>query len=75
MTSFPTYLSQIGEFLEEIEKELGRGSLSKKRGYKSIRRFLDEMTVLIPAYKHILQKFQMMSLHVNEEGGGVTNDA
>jgi hypothetical protein len=75
MTGFPTHLSQIGEFLEEIEKELGRRSLSKKRGYKNIRRFLDEMNVLIPAYRHILQKFQTMNLHVNNDGGGVTNDA
>jgi DNA-binding transcriptional regulator GbsR (MarR family) len=65
MTDFPTYLSQMGEFLEEIEKELGRGSLSKKRGYKNIRQFLNEMKVLIPAYRHILQRFQTM----NREGG------
>jgi DNA-binding transcriptional regulator GbsR (MarR family) len=69
MTGFPTYLSQISEFLEEIEKELGRRSLSKKRGYKNIRRFLDEMNVLIPAYKHVLQRFQTMNLRVNKEGG------
>jgi DNA-binding transcriptional regulator GbsR (MarR family) len=75
MTSFPTYLSQIAEFLEEIEKELGRPSLSKKRGYKNVRRFLDEMNVLIPAYKNVLQKFQTMNLNVNKEMGGVTNDA
>ena len=58
MTGFQDYLVQTRGFLVEVETKLNKKTLSKKEGYSSLRRFLDEMNVLIPAYKHILQKFQ-----------------
>jgi hypothetical protein len=61
MADFPVYLSQVSEFLKEIETKLNKPSLSNKQGHKEIRQFLDEMTVLIPAYRHILQKFQTLN--------------
>lgn len=58
MTDVKEYLSQTGSFLEEVEAKLTKPALSKKQGYSSLRRFLDEMNGLIPAYEHVLQKFQ-----------------
>ena len=68
MTGFQGYLSQTSDFLKEVEAKLSKPSLSKKQGYGDLRRFLDEMNVLIPAYQHILQKFQKTSLAVGKEG-------
>jgi DNA-binding transcriptional regulator GbsR (MarR family) len=58
MTGFQDYLSETRGFLKEVETKLHEKSLSEKSGYKSLKRFLDEMNVLIPAYQHILQKYQ-----------------
>ena len=58
MTGFQDYLSQTRGFLEKVEAKLNTKTLSEKQGYSNIRRFLDEMNVLITAYQHILQKFQ-----------------
>jgi DNA-binding transcriptional regulator GbsR (MarR family) len=67
MTGFQDYLSQTRSFLEEIETKLNKKHLSEKQGYNSIRRFLDEMNVLIPAYQHILQKFQATPITKEKE--------
>jgi len=52
------YLSQLKGFFGEIEAKLSDPHLSKKKGYENIRRFFDEMNVLIPAYEQVFQKFQ-----------------
>lgn len=67
MTGFQDYLAQTRSFLEEIEAKLRSNHLSQKQGYNSLRRFLDEMNVLIPAYQHILQKFQAASTSKGKE--------
>jgi DNA-binding transcriptional regulator GbsR (MarR family) len=74
ISDFQVYLSQISRFLKEVETKLSKLSLSKKQGYSQLRRFLDEMNILIPAYQHILQKFQTKLLPVGKEQGGATND-
>jgi DNA-binding transcriptional regulator GbsR (MarR family) len=74
MTGFQDYLSQTSGFLEEVELKLSKLSLSKKQGYSKLRRFLDEMNVLIPAYQHILQKFQTTPLAAGGERVGVASD-
>lgn len=74
MMDFQGYFSQIKEFLQGIEAKLSRPPLSKKRGYKNIRQFLDEMNVLIPAYEHVVQKFQTMVSDISKEEVGVTSD-
>lgn len=61
MKEFPVYLSQVNTFLKETETKLNKPSLSDKQGYTNLRHFLDEMTVLIPAYDHVMQKFQTIS--------------
>jgi DNA-binding transcriptional regulator GbsR (MarR family) len=58
MTDVQEYLSQISAFLQEIEAKRSKPRLSQKHGYSSLRRFLEEMNVLIPAYEHVLQRFQ-----------------
>jgi DNA-binding transcriptional regulator GbsR (MarR family) len=75
MTGFPVYLSQVSEFLKEIETKLNKPSLSNKQGHKEIRQFLDEMTVLIPAYRQVLQKFQIINPLAGEKKAGETSDA
>jgi len=74
MMAFHGYFSQIKEFLQGIEAKLSRPPLSKKRGYKNIRQFLDEMNVLIPAYEHLIQKIQTMASGISKEEVGVTSD-
>jgi len=70
MTTFPAYLSEMGEFLKGIEAKLNKSSLSNKQGHRDIEKFLDEMAVLIPAYKHVLQKFQIMNPLASEQKAG-----
>jgi len=74
MTDVQQYFSQMKEFFQGIEAKLSRPHLSKKRGYKNIRQFLDEMNVLIPAYEHVVQKFQTMASDIRKEEIGVTSD-
>jgi DNA-binding transcriptional regulator GbsR (MarR family) len=74
MTGFQDYLSQINDFLKEVEVKLNKPSLSKKQGYSHIRSFLDEMNVLIPAYQHILQNFQTARLDYSQEKAGAASD-
>jgi len=73
MTGFQEYLSQTSGFLKEVEAKLCNQSLSEKQGYSSLRRFLDEMNVLIPAYEHILQKFQITPLDAGKKRAGAAN--
>ena len=74
MTSFQEYLSQTRVFLNEVEAKLSKQSLSKKKGYSSLRLFLDEMNVLIPAYEHILQKFQTTPLDSGKKRAGAASE-
>lgn len=74
MADFQGYLSEISGFLEEVEVKLSKPSLSKKQGYSQLRRFLDEMNVLIPAYQQVLQKFQTMRLDSRQERLGAANE-
>lgn len=74
MADFQGYLSEISGFLEEVEAKLSKPSLSKKQGYSQLRRFLDEMNVLIPAYQQVLQKFQTMRLDSRQERVGAANE-
>jgi len=74
MADFQGYLSEISGFLEQVEAKLSKPSLSKKQGYSSLRRFLDEMNVLIPAYQQVLQKFQTMRLDSRQERVGAANE-
>jgi len=55
------YLSQIESFLREIEVKLSRPDLSEKKGYEKIRQFIDDMKVLIPAYKRVMQRFRTLA--------------
>jgi len=64
------YLSQISGLLEKVETKLSKPSLQQKQGYRNLRRFLDEMSVLIPAYEHVLQKFQGATLFDGEKQAG-----
>jgi DNA-binding transcriptional regulator GbsR (MarR family) len=74
MADFQGYLSEISSFLETVEAKLSKPSLSKKQGYSSLRRFLDEMNVLIPAYQQVLQKFQTIRLDSRQERVGAASD-
>jgi DNA-binding transcriptional regulator GbsR (MarR family) len=74
MADFQGYLSEISGFLEEVEAKLSKPSLSKKQGYSQLRRFLDEMNVLIPAYQQVLQRFQTMRLDSRQEQVGAANE-
>lgn len=74
MADFQGYLSEINGFLEEVEAKLSNPSLSKKQGYSQLRSFLDEINVLIPAYQHVLQKFQTMRLDSRQERVGAANE-
>jgi len=74
MADFQGYLSEISGFLGEVEAKLSKPSLSKKQGYSSLRRFLDEINVLIPAYQQVLQKFQTMRLDSRQERVGAANE-
>ena len=68
--SFPDiqrYFSQMKEFFEGIEAKLSRPHMSEKRGYENVRRFLDEMNVLIPAYEHALQEIRTMVLNIKQD--------
>ena len=58
------YFSQIKEFLREIEAKMSRPDLSEKKGYENIRRLLDEMKALIPAYERVMQRFQTFASDV-----------
>jgi DNA-binding transcriptional regulator GbsR (MarR family) len=73
MTDVREYLSQISGLLEKVEAKLSKPQLQQKQGYSSLRRFLDEMSSLIPAYQHVLQKFQATSLTDGEEQAGETS--
>jgi len=74
MADFQGYLSEISGFLDEVEAKLSKSSLSKKQGYSQLRRFLDEMNVLIPAYQQVLQKFQTMRLDSRQTRVGAANE-
>jgi DNA-binding transcriptional regulator GbsR (MarR family) len=74
MADFQGYLSEISGFLKEVEAKLSKLSLSKKQGYSSLRRFLDEMNILIPAYQKVLQKFQTTRLDSRQERVGAANE-
>jgi DNA-binding transcriptional regulator GbsR (MarR family) len=66
MTEFPTYLTQIKEFLNKTEEELKEPSLQNKQGYATIKQFTDEMSTIIVAYEHILKKFQTAKTQAKE---------
>lgn len=74
LTDFQGYLSQTSSFLKEVKAKLSKPSLSSKQGYNEVRCFLNEMNVLIPAYEHILQKFQTVPLDASKERGGAASD-
>lgn len=57
MNEFQEYLSQTRSFLEKVEAELNKPSLTKAQGYSRLRNFLDDMNVLIPAYQQILKRY------------------
>jgi DNA-binding transcriptional regulator GbsR (MarR family) len=73
MTDVQEYLSQISGLLEEIEAKMSKTRLSQKHGYSSIKRFLDEMNVLVPAYEHVLQRFQTAPPTDTKKQAGETN--
>ena len=73
MNDFQIYLSKISRFLKAANAKLSKPSFSKKQGYNTLRRFLDEMNILVPAYQHVLQKFQTTPSAVSKQGD-TTND-
>ena len=75
MADFPAYLSQTSSFLKAMDAKLSKLSLSTKQGYSNLRRFLDQMNVLIPAYEHILQKFQATPSSVGKKRVGEASEA
>jgi len=75
MANFPAYLSQMDELLKQIEAKLDKPSLSGKQGYTNIKQFLDELAVLIPAYKHVMQKFQTMNPIATKNAAGEKSGA
>ena len=74
MLDFQGYLSEISGFFETVEAKLSKPSLSTKPGYRSLRSFLDEMNVLIPAYEHVLQKFQTTRSDSTRKREGAISD-
>jgi DNA-binding transcriptional regulator GbsR (MarR family) len=74
MMDFPVYLSQVDELLKQINAKLDRSSLLDKQGYTNIKQFLDEMAVLVPAYKHVMQKFQAMKPTATKNGANEKSD-
>ena len=73
MADVQNYLFQISGLLEKVETKLNKPSLQQKQGYSSLRRFLDEMSILIPAYEHVLQKFQGATLFDGEKQAGAAH--
>lgn len=73
MNDFQIYLSKISRFLKATNAKLSKPSFSKKQGYNALRRFLDEMNILVPAYQHVLQKFQTKPSAVSNQGD-IAND-
>jgi DNA-binding transcriptional regulator GbsR (MarR family) len=74
MIDFQGYLGAISVFLKEIEAKLNQQSLSERQGFSDLKSFLDEMKVLIPAYQHVLQKFQKTRLNSTQKERGATSD-
>ena len=54
-----TKFSNITVKLNEVEKQLNQKDMQTKAGYAYIKEFIDEMKIIIPAYDHLMQKFQL----------------
>lgn len=74
MSDVQEYLVQTGSFLKKVEAKLNKTSLQNKKGYSSLKSFLDEMNGLIPAYEHVLQKFQATALAARKKQENKPNE-
>lgn len=74
MADFPVYLSQVDELIKQVNAEIDKPSLSDKQGYTNIKQFLEEMAVLVPAYKHVMHKFHAMTPAPVKSVTGETSD-
>ena len=56
--NFGGYFASISVKLKEVEQKLQQEGMETKRGYENIQHFIKEMQILIPAYDHVMKKYQ-----------------
>jgi DNA-binding transcriptional regulator GbsR (MarR family) len=52
------YFASISVKLKEVGQKLQQEGMETKRGYENIQNFIKEMQILIPAYDHVMKKYQ-----------------
>ena len=57
--NFDGYFSKIADKLNEVESKLNQEGMKTKRGYNNLQDFISEMKILIPAYEHVMKKYQV----------------
>ncbi|UYP44588.1 hypothetical protein NEF87_000873 [Candidatus Lokiarchaeum ossiferum] len=53
-----SYFSSISDKLKEVETQLNQKDMKDKKGYKNIQDFIQKMKIILPAYDHIIRKYQ-----------------
>lgn len=74
LTHVQQYFSEIKEFFQAIEAKLAQSNLSKKKGYRNIRQLVDEMSILVPAYERVLERFQTSFQALSQKARSETSD-
>jgi len=59
LTDIQDFFSLIFEKLVEIEKKLQSEEIKSKKGYDNLDEFIQEMKILMPAYQHVMEKYQL----------------
>ncbi|QEE18079.1 hypothetical protein DSAG12_03917 [Promethearchaeum syntrophicum] len=57
--NFDGYFSKIGDKLNEVESKLNQEGMKTKQGYENIQDFISKMKILMPAYEHVMKKYQI----------------
>ena len=59
LTNFQDTFPSILEKLYETESKLSIEGMKTKQGYENLQDFINEMKILMPAYQHIMKKYQL----------------
>lgn len=52
------YFSFLSDKLNEVEIKLNQEGMKDKKGYENVQDFIQKMKIILPAYDHIMQKYQ-----------------
>ncbi len=66
-TAMNQYFHAWNEFLEQLENELRKNHIAKKKGAEKIRHFINKMRVVIPAAADAMRRLQFTTPETQQE--------